>query len=201
MLYRLINVQVPKRRKRCENYDSPIVSVSIFKIHKCVYRYSYVQVKITKKGVTKNYNIKTPVRRGVVCSYACRNYRSSTVGVLNPTSGTSKHVLPLVAKQIRNEFNGICSTTFDSVLRAENKSLKTFKWETLLTEFSRKVPSLLRLLKLILPKAGVPFWCFIISVLLKKKNQNMSLMQRLVSVILYGNATHKQVSFLSFKIL
>ena len=126
-------------------------------------------------------------------SYAWRNYRSSTVGVLNPASGTSKHVLPLVAKQIRKEFNSICSSSFRSVLKKDNKTLKTFRWEPLLTEFKQKVPSLLGLLKLILPKGGIPFWCFVISVLLKKRNQNMSLMQRLVSILLYGNAAHKQV--------
>ena len=115
-----------------------------------------MQVSVSKKGRTKTYKIKTPVRRDVVSSYAQRNYQSSTV-VLNPASGTSKYVLPLVAKQIRKEFNNICSSSFKSVLKKDNKALKTFRWESLLTEFKQKVPSLLGLLKLILPKGGIPF--------------------------------------------
>lgn len=105
----------------------------------------------------------------------------------------SKYVLKTMSRQIKAELSNICSTTNKSILQQSNEKLKSFSWETLWSEFQRRVPLLLELLRSILPKSDKAFLVFIISLILKKRNQKMSLMQRLISVVLYGNAAHKQV--------
>ena len=154
-----------------------------------------MQVKIRKDGKTRNYNIKTPLRARIISSYARRCYRTSASGMLNPGSGLSRYILRTISRQIRVEFNNICSTSNKSILQQSNGMLKSFSWEALWSEFQHRVPVLLGLLRSILPKSDKAFLGFVISLLLKKRNQKMSLMQRLVSVLLYGNAAHKQVHF------
>jgi len=113
--------------------------------------------------------------------------------MLNPGSGLSRYILRTVSRQIRTEFNNICSNSSKSMLQQNNGMLKSFSWEALWSEFESRIPVLLGLLRSILPKSDKTFLGFVISLLLKKRNQKMSLMQRLVSVLLYGNAAHKQV--------
>lgn len=107
-------------------------------------------------------------------------------------------MLPILAKHIRAEMNDICSTKSYSMLRDKHEALKHFSWETLWLEFQQKVPLLLKFLQLILPKGDKMFLSFVISLLLKKRCIHMSLMQRLVSVILYGSAARKQMFYCSF---
>ena len=109
-------------------------------------------------------------------------------------------MLPVVAKQIRNEMKNICSPKVYSILRDKHEALKCFSWETLWSEFMQGVPSLVKLLQLVLPKASncKAFLCFVISILLKKRCMHMCLMQRMVSILFYGNGAHKQVRTLFF---
>ncbi|XP_065912205.1 uncharacterized protein [Dysidea avara] len=126
-------------------------------------------------------------------SYACRCYRTSASGMLNPGSGLSRYILRTISRQIRVKFDNICSISNKSMLQQSNGMLKSFSWEALWSEFQRRVPVLLGLLRSILPKSDKVFLGFVNSLLLKKRNQKMSLMQHLVSVLLYGNAAHKQI--------
>ena len=60
-------------------------------------------------------------------------------------------------------------------------------------EYSLKVPSLVQLLQKLLPKADMKFICFVVSIIFKKKCMHVCLLQRVFSVLLYGNGTGKQV--------
>lgn len=80
------------------------------------------------------------------------------------------------------------------MLKRSDEAIKDFNWQELIAEFEQRVPTLFKLLKKILPKSDEQFLAFFISILLKKRSKFMSLVQRVVSVMLYGNATHKQVS-------
>lgn len=79
------------------------------------------------------------------------------------------------------------------MLRDSHEAVKRFSWKTIWLELEAKVPTLFRLLQAILPKADKKFLSFLISLILKKRCKHMSLVQRVVSVLLYGNAAKKQV--------
>ena len=98
-----------------------------------------------------------------------------------------------LALQVCKEMSDICSLQHNSLLRDSHKAIKEFSWQVILTEFAYKLPTLLALLKGILPKLDDKFLTFIIAMILKKKCKHMSLVQHVISVLLYGNATSKEV--------
>ena len=75
--------------------------------------------------------------------------------------------------------------------------MKKFSWETLWTELTAKLPTLMALLSGLVRdvKGSKPILCLIASVLLKKMNKALALMQTVNSVLLYGYGCNKQVSF------
>ena len=105
----------------------------------------------------------------------------------------SQPLLSAVAKKIRNQMSSLCSPKSSSILRDNHEALKHFSWKTLWLEFSLKVLSLVQLLQQLLPKADMKVLCFVMSIILKKRCMHACLLQRVISVMLYGNATGKQV--------
>ena len=87
----------------------------------------------------------------------------------------------------------ICSVKYNSFLRKKNEQLKHFSWDELWLELTTKIPSLVKFLKAILPSADKIFIAFVVCMLIKKRCKHMSLMQRIMSVLLYGHAAKKQV--------
>ena len=106
----------------------------------------------------------------------------------------SQPLLSAVAKRIKTEMSSLCSPKSSSILRDNHEALKHFSWRTLWSEFSVKVPSLVKLLQQLLPKADMKLLCFIVSIILKKRCMHACLLQRVISIMLYGNATGKQVT-------
>ena len=88
----------------------------------------------------------------------------------------------------------ICSNEHNSLLRRTHTEIKNFKWEAVSNEFHQMLPTLFLLMKQLLPKSDEKFLSFIIALIIKKRCKHMSLVQRIVSVMFYGNATNKQVS-------
>lgn len=134
----------------------------------------------------------TPSRKKLVSACARRSYKSAASGVSNLGE---KHVLASVAGKIKCEMTEISSSKFASILRRKHTELKHFSWDELWLEFNAKAPRLVRFLQSILPRAGKIFIAFVVCMLLKKRCKHMSLMQRMMSVLLYGNAANKQVCF------
>ena len=79
------------------------------------------------------------------------------------------------------------------MLRGQDEQLKSFSWESLLVEFEQKVPTLILMLRYLLPKADGKLLSFIVAIILKRHCKHMSLVQRVISVVLYGNAIQKEV--------
>ena len=104
----------------------------------------------------------------------------------------SQPLLSAVAKKIRNEMSSLCSPKSSSILRDNHEALKHLSWKTLWLEFLLKVPSLVQLLRQLLPKADMKLLCFVVSIILKKRCIRACIL-RVISVMLYGNATRKQV--------
>ena len=157
-----------------------------------VYLYN-LQVNLKYPTYEQNHNISTPHRKKAVSSCARKSYKSAASHV---TELSQSQVLNVVALKIRSQMQAICSSNFSSMLRNDHGELKNFSWELLWDEFQTKVPWLVKFLKTILPGVDKIFVSFVICLLLKKKCQKMSLMQRMMSVVLYGNSASKQVHFL-----
>lgn len=113
------------------------------------------------------------------------------------SSRTSQQVVVQMGRKIRNEMEEICSRGHDSILRDSNEAVKRFSWETVWLELLNKMPTLMNLLGCLIsdPKESKPLLCLIVSMLLKKRLRNMCLVQRALSVLLYGNGISKQVSY------
>ncbi len=89
------------------------------------------------------------------------------------------------------------SDAHDSILRDRIEAVKQFSWETVYLEYCKMIPTLIFFLESFIPnlKSKKIFICFVASLLLKCRHQRMGLVQRAISVMLYGNGSTKQVSF------
>ena len=88
----------------------------------------------------------------------------------------------------------ICSLNHNSILRGKNSLIENFTWQTIWLELNQNVPSLVAFFKGLLPKTNMKFISFLICAILKERCKHMSLLQRVLTVLLYSNATNKQVS-------
>ena len=100
------------------------------------------------------------------------------------------------AAKIKAEMKVLNSKDHDSILRDTIEAVKHFHWDTVMLELLQRVPTLMSLLKEVVRRSDEkkPLLCFLASQLLKAHNQHMGLVQRAVSIMLYGNGTSKQVS-------
>lgn len=105
----------------------------------------------------------------------------------------SKGVVAKIASKIKLEMRNISSAAHDSILRDTMEAIKQFHWETVFLELEKKMPTLLSLLSHLIGKGKKPLLCLVASQLLKARHQHMGLVQRAVSVMMYGNGTAKQV--------
>ena len=132
----------------------------------------------------------TPNRGEVVKSCALKRYKSTPARAVNLSN---RHSLNAVARKVKSEIANICSVLRPSVLRSKDDELNNFNWDSLWLEFVSRMPWLTRFLKQILPQGSKILITFIVCMLLKKNCKHMSLMQRLISVLFYGNAAGKRV--------
>jgi L1 cell adhesion molecule like protein len=109
---------------------------------------------------------------------------------------TSNHITREIVRSIDKELKSICSYNHDSVLRDCIEGLRMFSWETIWLELLRNLPSLMKILSLLIPQhlENKPLLSFAASLILKKRSPKMGLVQRAVSLLLYGNGACKQVS-------
>lgn len=106
---------------------------------------------------------------------------------------THDYIMTSVARQIRHEMKEICSLKHNSILRISHENLNHFSWEVIWQEFNNKVPTLVGLLQKLLPRSSNLSLSCIICLMLKQRCKHMSLLQRVVSVLLYGHGTSQQV--------
>ena len=94
----------------------------------------------------------------------------------------------------------LASEEHDSILRDTVEGIKHFSWDTITLELQRKVPTLMQLLRLLVKKPAIskPFISCLASQLVKDRHPKLGLMQRAVSVMLYGNGSSKQVRIQNF---
>ena len=105
---------------------------------------------------------------------------------------------PIVSKictYIESEMTAMGSIGCDSIFKDSIEALKNFSWEAVHNEFLQHMPTLMAMLSKLIPKFAhhKPLLCTIASQLLKCKYPKMGLVQRAISVMLYGNSVAKQV--------
>ena len=132
----------------------------------------------------------TPNRKKTVVSLSRRHYKAAARGFV-VMEHASNHVIKSLTLQIRSEMATICSAQHNSFLRDSHEGVKKFSWESIWLEFKAHVPTLYKLISGFLPKADDRFISFVIAVLLKKRSKHMSLVQRVISTLLYGKETSK----------
>jgi len=119
-------------------------------------------------------------------------YKSLAKSLVNAEQ-TRMFFCTATGRKICNEITDICSTKVPSILRDSNEAVKQFSWETIYLEFEAKIPTLVALVKLILPHISKNLLCFVIGVIIKSQSPHMALVQMAVSVMLYANGANKQV--------
>ena len=113
------------------------------------------------------------------------------------TTDCSKSTVVEFARNIRGEMKKLSSEAHDSILRDTLEAVKHFSWDTVMLEYAKMIPTLIMLLESLIPNptARKPLVCFVASLLLKCRHQRMGLVQRAISIMLYGNGSSKQASF------
>jgi L1 cell adhesion molecule like protein len=155
-------------------------------------------VKIPYPSGQRLFKVNTPWRRDSVKSLTRKNYRSLFSSV-SSESRTNTLMICQVARSITSEMKSICLDSHDSILRDTHEGIVHFSWETIWAEVRRMMPTLSRLLSatLIATKAMRSnqnmLTCLITCMLLKGRFNKMSLLQRAISVFLYGNGCTKQM--------
>ena len=111
-----------------------------------------------------------------------------------------KCIIRGVSRMLRKEIATLCSNLVPSVLRDKsNNGLKSFQWKCLLDELQTHAPMLLEILKSC-TKVRWPISQqqavigVITAILCKNRRNSASLIQRLISVILYSGHASKMVS-------
>jgi len=143
-------------------------------------------------GIVKSFDL-TPKRKKTVLFLSRCNYRAAAKGLIT-TEHISDHVVESLTQRVHHEMMVICSEQHNSILCDSHKGVKRFSWESIWLEFQANVPTLYKLLSGFVPKADGRFISFVISLLLKKRCKHMSLVQWVISTLLYGHSAKKQVS-------
>ncbi len=153
------------------------------------------QVNIDYPSGRKQFPIGTPWRKKAVKRLTRRSYSSMATAIVASQPGT-KPLISSVVRQVKGEIRKLCSDKHDTVLRDCIEAVKFFSWETVWLELGQNVPTLMTLLKSLVtfPERNRPLLCFLASVILKQRSPKLGLVQRAISLLMYGNGTSKEVS-------
>uniref|UniRef100_A0A1X7VUI6 DUF6589 domain-containing protein n=1 Tax=Amphimedon queenslandica TaxID=400682 RepID=A0A1X7VUI6_AMPQE len=169
----LQNYTSTPRTSRKRSSSSRELSSSILTVPYETYKKTYTLSPFTEE------NIKRMARK---------SYRSLSTSLLDSDRTGDIFLLQLL-DQMKKEMKHICSTTHNSVLRDSNEAVRHFSWDVLSDELWNNAPTLITVLSE-LALGDQQLSCTIASMLLKKRLPKMGLLQRAVSLLLYGNGTN-----------
>ena len=154
-----------------------------------------VQVTVCYKH-TKTY-LMTPVRKKLCKTIARGSYRAVARRCLE-NEHIRNHIVSGIGRIIRKEVAELCSNGAQSILcDKSNDALKSFKWKRLENELAAHSLTLFTILKQCtkVPRASSQQQAVIgviTAILCKHRRGSASLIQRLISIILYsGHASKK----------
>ena len=166
----------------------------------CMYMYNHalnmlhVYVTVDCKAGEKKYSVKTPSLTSAIKHFFRKSYKSLGDDILDSPVKRWALQMQLVLR-ITREMPDLSSCKHDSILRDNVQAVKKFSWEAVWLDLRRKMPSFMSLQYKPVPKpeSRLALICKIASQLLKCRHRQICLVQRAVSVMLYGNGTSKQV--------
>ena len=135
--------------------------------------------------------MNTPTRRHVLKQVCRREYRSAhrlLRNVIAPNELASDFSYLLMT-----EIKEMCCLESNSLFRDTSSLLHNFTWDAVWAELDAKDPTLLQFYRHMFRGAPKPLICFAISLILKWRSPGMGLVQRVVSYMMYGNGSSKQV--------
>jgi hypothetical protein len=174
------------------------VTLNVFYISYIIHCFiCYIQVTLFYKSKPKSY-LMTPRRRRI-CRLLARGSKSAfTRGCLKDGS-FKKAITKGICTSLRREIALLTSDDVTSILLSKSsKVLNEFTWDGLLTEVKRVSPTLLSILQGCcktknLRKNQDAIVGILVAILCKHRRSTASLVQRLVSLILYSGHTSKKV--------
>ena len=101
----------------------------------------------------KRYKIGTPLQKQSVTGLARRFY-SSAASTMMKSDITLDKMLVQLAQKIRSEMKVISSDDHDSLLLDSIEAVKHFSWETIWLELQNKMPTLIKLLELVITNSS-----------------------------------------------
>ena len=104
-------------------------------------------------------------------------------------------VVRAISKEVQGELKEICSDNYDTILRMKYKvALENFTWSRVWKELQSKTPTLLEILSGGCSNGPVqPDVCTCASILMKRRNPKVNLVQAMVSVVLKAGHANTQV--------
>lgn len=141
----------------------------------------------------------TPTRK-YICKNIARGSHAALARRCLENDEIKKYIIKGVGCILQREVAVLCSNSLKSVLRNKtNGVLKSFNWKCLVDELKIHSPTLLAILKTCtkVPRTNNQSEAVIgviTAILCKNRRDSASLMQRLVSVILYGGHASKKVT-------
>ncbi len=158
----------------------------------------FLQATIHYKSVAKSFKI-TPSRRKICKPLIRRNFQSFSIKCFENIV-TRKAIIKKICGMLRQEVSAICSDNYSTVMRDKNsEALIEFDFAKIIEEMELKTPTLLYFLQNCL-KANTPrgnekaVLAIIASMIFKHRRSSCSLLQRIISLILYAGHTAKQVN-------
>ncbi len=141
----------------------------------------------------------TPSRRRLGKAVA-RSSKSSIAKACFTDPITTKYAMNYLGTLLRREIQVLVSHDTNSMLQSQDiRSMETFTWDVIMEELRLHAPKLLILFQAITEtkqkdehkRNGIIGMC--VSILLKYRLSRMSLVQKIISVIIYAGHASKQV--------
>lgn len=156
-----------------------------------------IQVQVHYQKKARNYNL-TPSRKKVGKAVA-RGSKKAVIRECIKDPLMHKYTIQILGRQLRIELASLCSEAANSILRKQSPdALYGFSWGKLHDELQARAPTFLSLLEMCTytrkprrNRMGVIGMCA--ALLLKYRFGKMSLVQRVVSLLLYAGHSGKQV--------
>ena len=142
---------------------------------------------------TKVYNLTSPIEKKIAKSVARGNRKTALRYCVSYSKAYLEKVIPTM---ICKELKAMCSSNVNSTLQNySTNTMMTFKWDQLLTELRIYAPLLFAILQQCTAnKTAIIGMCA--SLLLKSRCNRMSLVQNIISLILYAGHSSKLVNIL-----
>lgn len=149
------------------------------------------------KSQPKTYMMHTPNRRRSVKRIARHSYPLLYSDMAKTSSLHRKLMIKAVAREVKKEMKVVSSNDHRTIFCDKKIELTNFSWSKVWDELMKCAPLLMNFLGSLVahPEENKPMLCLIASMFLKKRNKSLALVQKCISVFLYGNGCCKQVSF------